>query len=410
MVVSSARSMSVHVDTRWDRSLVGRNPSRVLIAGSNIACSYIEDQGGGGTPGPRKLVCFDLEGNQRWTAGDFDLQAALVDGTLIGISEAGALRFVDGDGCEQTRVREVAIEGARRVTASGDRFVVTTNVEAIVVDAAFNDLVRIPVNEDRGGVVVDDAVLYLDGDQIVRVDQRGRVESLCPIPIAMAHDAMLRWERETGTPALHGVATLNIDPSADFGAELAAAVTDSSRQTPFSMGQRLSRFNWSLNYVESTNALFITNGTFPHLIICVGLDGVARWARYLSSGCCGGGPVALPNGELVTSSGCGGIVSWLNDQGDVKRQTVPHDGVGLATAHSGRVRTLADSSCIVDGGMGIEAFDAKGDLVWRSDDDCSCFDYDETLGLLVAAWWNDAATKTVTIRCARTIDSRHARA
>jgi len=89
--------MSHAGDICWTRSYRGRNPSRVLIAGEYVAFSYVDDQGPPGSPGRERLVCLDLNGNERWSARDFQLHAAAGE-RLVGTTEVGELRVVDLDG------------------------------------------------------------------------------------------------------------------------------------------------------------------------------------------------------------------------------------------------------------------------------------------------------------------------
>jgi hypothetical protein len=157
--------------------------------------------------------------------------------------------------------------------------------------------------------------------------------------------------------------------------------------------------------------LFLSNYLYPHLLMRLELDGAARWCTYLSPGCCGGAPAQLPNGTLVVSSGCGGILTWLDPTGQSIHKTKPHEGVGLATAFLPRVRVLSDSSAIVDGGPGVLSYGADGSLQWRWKEDCVRFDYDAGLGLLVTASWGEAGrTKSVSISCVKNLGAEVAKA
>jgi hypothetical protein len=163
---------------------------------------------------------------------------------------------------------------------------------------------------------------------------------------------------------------------------------------------------WALSYVEATNTLCLSSFTLPHVLVCLGLDGDAKWSTYLSPGCCGGSPVSLPNGDLVVSSGCGGVLSWLDSTGRVKHRSTPDERRALYSSH---VTALSDSSCIVRGD-GVASYTADGALRWQQPEDCSCFDYDERLGRLATAGWSQTQNKSVTIRCVKNLDRRSARA
>jgi hypothetical protein len=144
----------------------------------------------------------------------------------------------------------------------------------------------------------------------------------------------------------------------------------------------------------------------PHVLVCLGLEGEARWSTFLSPGCCGGSPVSLPTGDLVVSSGCGGVLSWLDSTGRVKHRSTPDERRALYSSH---VTALSDSSCIVRGN-GVASYTADGALRWQWPEDCSCFDYDERLGLLATTGWSKAEEKCVTIACVKNLDRRSARA
>jgi len=221
---------------------------------------------------------------------------------------------------------------------------------------------------------------------------------------------MCRWERETGIPALHGVVTAKLAPNADLASEIGAVMTDPSRQTILGLGDRPLELLWSLSFVEATQTLFLSNFSFPHLIMCVGVEGDAKWCIYLSPGCCGGGPVSLATGVLVASSGCGGILTWIDPAGRVIHRTKPHEGEGLASAYGSRVRALSDGSCVVDEGPGVLSFAADGSPRWAWSEECSRFDYDEAFGLLVTAIWTNVDNKkTVSIACVKNLGALSAR-
>lgn len=406
--------MSTDGEICWKRTFAGRNPSRVLVVGSMIVCSYIDDQGDPGTPGRHRLVCLDREGHEQWSARDFELRAVLPDGRVVGVMRSGELRALDPNGRKSSAVRDgtkaLRLEHVLDVSMMHDRVLVRTKEELFVTDITLSLIGRFAAPPRGIGVLVDDALLYIDGDYVMRRDRQGQAEALCRIPSALAHDAMSRWERETGRAALHGTWKAIIDPNADLETEIAAAVQDPSKQQAFGIGDRPPRFLWALSYVAMTKTLFLSNFMSPHVLVCLGLDGEAKWSVYLSPGCCGGSPERLSNGELVVSSGCGGILSWFDLTGRITRRTTPHNGEGPAPMFSSRVTVLSDSSCVVDGGPGIVSYAADATLRWIWKEDSSSFDYDEQLGILVTASWAHGATKTASISCFKNLDRRSARA
>ena len=392
----------------WSRTYEGRNPSRVRFTGSAIACSYIGDQGAPGTPNKHTLISLDPDGAERWKASDFQLEVVLPDERLVGVTHGGKLRVLDRRGRTSDGVldgrKKIECKSVEAITEHGDGFMVRGKRDIVLVDASLQIVERLPAPPSGVGTVVGDGVLYIEGERIMRIDRRGRPELFCPIPIAMTREAMDRWERETGIAALAGIVYTKFDPAED-------AVPAPANQTSFGLGDRPGFHIWRLEHLAATKTIFLTNATHPHLLVCMGVDGVAKWCTYLSSGCCGGGPTRLPSGELVTSSGCGGILSWLDPgTGAVLRRSERHDGVGLATLYGSRVRAFDDGSCAIDGGAGVVSYGADGTPRWRWPKDSSCYDFEHRLGVLATATWSPGRRKTVSIECVKHLDSRVATA
>jgi hypothetical protein len=397
--------MSLAGDICWMRTFAGSNPDRVLFGEQQVACSYVDDE-------TYSFVCLDLQGRDCGSLRGFRLEFVLPGERFLGLLAGGGLRVLDTKGREASGIRDgrraVRCNAVFEVTATSDRVFVKDGREMLVADRALNLIERLPLPASGRGLFVGDGVVYVEDDRVVFSDRSGHPQTLCRIPVAMAQDTMNRWERETGVPALQGVASATIQPGTDLATELVAALTDPSRGTQYGMGDRPQRFQWELGFVEATRTLFLSNFIYPHLIICIGLDGNARWCTYLSSGCCGGLPLALANGSLVVSSGCGGILSWLDASGGVTGRSKPHEGTGLATAYGSEVRGLADSGCIVAGGPGVVAYGADGGLRWIRDEPCSCYDYEEQHDLLVTASWasDQSKKKSVSIQCIKNPGSR----
>ena len=69
-------------------------------------------------------------------------------------------------------------------------------------------------------------------------------------------------------------------------------------------------------------------------------------------------------GLLVASSGCDGILSWLDPAGHVLFRSERFPGEGLAPALSSVVHPLPDGSVIVTGGPGVGRFGPTAELLW----------------------------------------------
>lgn len=385
----------------WSRAFVGGSPECILLGEQRVAYGYLDRRGGGGAPFP-SLVCLDLEGQDRWSAREFQLWFALPGDRFVGATPSG-LRVLDRDGRVAPGIRDgtadVTCNAVFGLAGTRDHLHIKNDNEMLVTDRALNLIDRLPLPPSRSGVCVGDGVAYLQDDRIEVLDRRGRAETLCNLPLALVEDTMRRWEQETGLPALAGVVSASIPAGADLRTELPAVFEDAARQTAYGIGDRPRRYEWRLDFVESTGTLFLYNFLYPHIVVCVGLDGRVHWCTYLDSACCGGCPIELPNGRLVVSSGCGGILSWLDRTGTVAR-TRPHDGTGLATAYHCDVKGLSSSACIVSGGPGVVAYGATGELLWRFPDSGSCYDYDEQRELLVKAGWSsEDGGRSVAIQC-----------
>src|SRR5262245_29589722 len=124
--------MTTGGDVCWQRTVAGRNPSRIAITDDIVACSYVDDQGKPGTPGRHRLVCFDLSGNERWSARDFQLELE-IPGRLIGTTRSGKLRVLDLDGRKGDALRDgrkaVRCKGVVDVTRDRERILVRTDRE-----------------------------------------------------------------------------------------------------------------------------------------------------------------------------------------------------------------------------------------------------------------------------------------
>ncbi|HEY5935872.1 MAG TPA: hypothetical protein VIU61_14585, partial [Kofleriaceae bacterium] len=178
--------MSTAGEICWKRFYAGRNPSQLVVARSRVVCSYIDDQREAGTPGRHKVVCLDLEGQERWSARDFELKVALPDDRLLGVTRSGKLRTLTLDGRKADGVHDgtkrVRVEEVVEVSKSSQHVLVTTKTELVVTDIALNVVGRFPSPPDGRAIFVGDRVLALKGNEIVQWDRRGRADTLCQIP------------------------------------------------------------------------------------------------------------------------------------------------------------------------------------------------------------------------------------
>lgn len=400
----------------WTRNIPGGAPWSVLFGEEHIGCGYVTDPSGHGPMAPHTLACLDLQGRDCWSASNIRLELVLPGERFLGF-RGESLEVLDSRGRPSRGIVDgrtpIPCDSAFQFMLTPDRLCIKTrSPEMLITDRTLNLVDRMPLPRNGSGVFIGDGIAYLEADQIMRIDRTGHAEALCPLPLAAVHAAMDRWEQETGRPALDGVVTATIPSSVDLATEIPAVMRDRSRQTVSGMGDRPRHYDWELEFVEATGALFLYNFADPHLLACIDLDGHVRWCTYINSSCCGGPPVSLPNGRLVVSSGCGGILTWLDAQGNILGRSSRHEGRGLAPAYSPYVCSLADSGCTIDGGMGIVAYGASGELRWKYDCNSSRYDYSEPHDLLVTASRapSDHKSESVSISCVKNLGSARPRA
>jgi hypothetical protein len=395
-------------ETRWSRSFVNGSPERILLGAQRVVYGY-RDRGEASAEFEPAAVCVDLNGRDCWSMPRFQPWFVLRDDRVLGITPPG-VRVLDRDGRPSRGIRDgstdVVCDAIYDLTGTRDRLYITNRDELLVTDRDLNLIDRVPVPDGHYAQYIGDGVAYVQGDRIEVLDRRGRTETLCELPVAIVEEAMRRWERETGRPALAGVISATIPAGADLETELPAVFEDTARQTAYGLGDRPQQYHWRLAFVDSVGSLFLHNFLYPHIVACIGLDGRVRWCTYLSPACCGGAPAELPNGRLVVSSGCGGILSWLDANGTIVAQTQPHEGAGLATAYGSDVMTLSSSTCLVGGGPGLVAYGANGELLWQFSDGGDCYDYDEERQFLVTAAWSRADDgQSVLVQCTSRVPS-----
>jgi hypothetical protein len=161
----------------------------------------------------------------------------------------------------------------------------------------------------------------------------------------------------------------------------------------FRTGERPEFYYWRVSFDDEQETFFLANTMAPHLILCLGSSGQPRWCKYVSSGCCGGVPSRLPNGLYVASSGCGGILSWFDGDGNIPSQSKPHEGVGLATAYSNEVQVLPDGRCLVEGGPGVVAYGPTGVRLWVFGQGYSRYRCDPAREVLIGCYWQNNEPK-----------------
>lgn len=234
---------------------------------------------------------------------------------------------------------------------------------------------------------------WVERNEVWRCDLAGRAERFADIPLDLVEWTLAEHERKTGVAALQA-----------WSVRIPQRETE-QRATPrlAAIGDRPSIYHWWLTYDEKTRSFFLSNIGMPHVLLCLAEDGRPRWCRYLSPGCCGARGHRLSDGLLVASSGCGGILTWFDDEGNIHYRSKRHTGVGLASAYDD-VTVLSSGVVLVSGGPGLLAYD-RGELVWEVETHPSGFGVWEDAALLVLCDWKNSATPSVEVEARHLLDS-----
>lgn len=379
----------------WCREFPGRNPRPVILAEDRVAVGYVADQGHGGSPGPVAAVCLGLDGGEVWSARDFAPKAALPGARFVGLGPDGRVHVLDADGQPCPVPREIADQRVREIAREGSRLHFETGSELLVTDLALSITRRIvlPAGMDvtRSRSFTGDGFVWVESDTLMISDAKGVARTLCAVPVELAEDAMDRFEEETGEPALGAGLLLEISID-EFNADpslLVDALQDPGKQKRIDLGYRFGEYIWRTGLDLEEGVVFLANVRPPHVVMCIGLDGAARWCIYLDAGCCGGTPEALPNGSYVVSSGCGGVLSWITAAGYVLHRTDPPVAADLSGAYGNRFRVLPDSRCMVAHGYGVTAHGPDARVLWTWPHGTTDFEYDERRDVLFTTEWTE---------------------
>jgi hypothetical protein len=357
-------------DVLWSRTWEGERPD--LLLGED--CVLLHYTAVGGKQGGTRIVCFDLAGRECWTRLGWSVMLSLPGNRFLVNTPEGKPLVVNSDGEVLHRWKSAGVERAER---HGNTLVLADKCQVWAADLRLNGLWRAPWLNSSGPMIdcfVDGAFHWVERNELWRWTPRGPTEPVCSLPSDLITGAMDQWEQTTGNSALAGW-------------YIRDGMSDSA---PFRKGDRPLFWYWRVAFDLEGRQFFLANAAGPHLILCLGSSGQPRWCKYLSFGCCGGVPSRLPSGLYVASSGCGGILSWLDDDGTVLFQSEPHEGVGLATAYSNQVQVLPDGRCLVDGGPGVVAYCPTGSRLWEFGKDYCRYRCDPTRGILVGcSWYNN---------------------
>jgi hypothetical protein len=324
------------------------------------------------------VICLDRNGTVLWRKTGWFVHDVLPDDRWLGNwKKSGRPNVFDSGGTEvaELRLRAEIVKGVchhdRLALASRDGRV-------IVTDLSLAPIAEFPwpgQGESKLDCLMGRYFHWVEGNDIWRVDFQGRAERIAEVPIDRVLQAMTDYDLETGQSAMEGVVI-----------SLPGSSGNSSDCRALTVGDRPRWYPWSLYHVPESSAIFFSTLTAPHVLLCMDEDFELRWCRYIHWGCCGGRGYRLPDGLWATSSGCGGVLTWLDGSGNVLFRSEPHAGGGLAIAYSHCVTVLESGLVLVSGAPGLSAYE-RGELVWEMNGDIFGYGVIEDLDLLLVSWW-----------------------
>jgi hypothetical protein len=303
-----------------------------------------------------ELVCFDLNGDQLWSQPDRRGLLALPAGRFLISTPNGQPLLIHSNGAT---LRHWRTEGITGITRYGDLLIFADEQRVWGSDFDLNPLWRLrwPGKSPTIDCFVADTFYWAESNEVKFCTRDGRSGTFAWLEEGLITGALDQYEQAMGGSAL---------PARDFG------------------------FHWrALSFDEKRQFFFLAN-FLSHLVFCLDGSGRSRWCECLGPGCCGGVPYGLPNGLYVASGGCNGVLSWLDGDGHVLLQSLPHEGVGLATAYTSELRILPDGRVLADGGPGLVAYSAAGNLLWKFGRSYSQFHCDPERHILVGCYWQNS--------------------
>ncbi len=352
----------------WSRSTDGQQPG-LVVGHDRILLHYTTSYGK--NKGVR-LLCYDMEGRVRWSRLGWRGMLRLPGNRFLVNATDDSPLVVAGEGDICHRWKHGKVERAEQ---HGDTLLLDDGQGVRAADLELRPLWQVTWPASRPAIYcfARGAFYWAEGNSLWRCTPQGRAEVFCRLPQELITGAMDEWEQTTGNSALAG---------GHFTPGMPDFTLSRRGDRPFS-------YYWRVSFDAAREQFFLADVLAPHLLLCFNQAGRPRWCRYISFGCCGGTPCRLPNGLYVASSGCGGILSWLDGDGHILFQSLPHGGVGLATAYSNEVWVLPDGRCLVQGGPGVVAYDATGERLWVFPREYSSFYCDPARQILVGCYWQN---------------------
>jgi hypothetical protein len=215
------------------------------------------------------------------------------------------------------------------------------------------------------------AFYWLHGNEVWRCDLSGKIERFSDIAFDMVEQAMAEYQRAGGGDVLKG--RWDYRPTDPTGSD----VTIPS----LTIGDRTYPFYWLLFYDAEARLFFLSNVSGPHLIFCIDEEGRPLWCRYLSAACCGLAGRRVDNSMRVASSGCGGVLTWYDNDGNILHRSDPH-----TAWYDSEVLVLASCVVVVGGTQDVRAYE-RGELLWKVEPGSLRYGVHQAEGLLMCSYW-----------------------
>jgi hypothetical protein len=293
-------------------------------------------------------VCFDLQGARLWGRSGLRGLASLPDNRFLVADHRGVPRILDGDGCELARWTGKG--GIDRAARHDNLLALRAGSTVYVTDLDLQPVNKLEWPREATPAIdcfVDGSFRWVDGNKLWMRSVFGEPQRFASVPRGMVREAVSR------------------------------------RRLP-------SYLDWQIAFDEDEGVFFLANIMPPHVLVCLDRQGNANWCRYISPSCCGGVGYRLPSGLCVTSSGCGGILTWLDSHGHILFRSDPPPSPNLAFGYSNVVTVLSDGRSLIQGLQGLAAYDSRGELLWKAKLHYSYGQYEvcEERGLLVGCGWS----------------------
>jgi len=333
-------------DKLWSHRFAGMQP-QIYAVGARVFVQLSDWDPDRFGDKQQTLRGLDTEGRLLWSLRDAELRSILDDGCVVDSPGHGDLRRIDGLGQVTHRVGGAFIE----VASVGDRLLLRENGGKVqMTDLAFKRIRRLR----RANSVLQPKCcrrgehLYVISKEgvISRFDRRGKRDAFAKISAKTIEQTIADFERTSGRSALEGWIAREGEPT-----------------RVFKRGDRIDIHYWCLSYDPEADLFFATHIMMPHLLVCIEPGGGLRWSRYIAAGCCAGKPRRLSNGSWVASSGCSGVLSWIEESGEIVHRS---ERRGEGSLLGSDVEVVDGDVVLVTGG-GLCAYDS-GALIWNLDD------------------------------------------